>query len=67
MFDFDPRDYDDVREDECWGFDRDRDDRDRDDPRDAFVDGLDLPRGFERELAEIDSIEPPQRSHFSST
>jgi hypothetical protein len=52
--DFDPRDYDDAREDERWGYERDRDDRDRDDPRDPFVDGLDLPRGLERELVQDD-------------
>ena len=41
--DDDPRDRDeDVRE-------RDRDSRDRD-PRDVFLDGLELPRGLEREL-----------------
>jgi len=41
----DPRDRDeDIR-------DRDRDPRDRDsDPRDVFVEGLELPRGFEREI-----------------
>ena len=54
--DFDPRDYDEAREDERWGYDRDRDDpeRDRDDPRDPFVDSLDLPRGLERELVQDD-------------
>ena len=43
--DDDPRDREeDVR-------DRDRDPRDRDhDPRDAFLDGLELPRGLEREI-----------------
>lgn len=40
--DGDPRELDDVR-------DRDRDPRDRD-PRDPFVDALDLPRGDDREL-----------------
>jgi hypothetical protein len=65
MFDrFDPRDRDDdLREDygiydPRWNEDpRDRDedwrerDRDRDrDPRDAFVEGLDLPRGLESEI-----------------
>jgi len=40
----DPRDPDDAR-------DRDRDARERDvDPRDAFIDGLELPRGLEREI-----------------
>lgn len=61
--DFDPRDYDDVRSREDdrvygeWAEDpRDRDDRERDvdprdrDPRDPFVEGLDLPRGLEREV-----------------
>ena len=48
--DFDPRDCDDARDDERWGYGRDLgergagDARDRDDPRDPFVDGLDLPR-----------------------
>ena len=42
--DIDPRDLDDAR-------DRDRDPRERDvDPRDAFVEGLELPRGLEREV-----------------
>src|SRR6476620_671461 len=56
--DFDPRDCDDARDDERWGYDRDLegrgagDARDRDDPRDAFVEGLDLPRGRERELVQ---------------
>jgi hypothetical protein len=40
----DPRD----RDDDCRERDRDRD-RDRD-PRDPFVEGLDLPRGLEREI-----------------
>jgi hypothetical protein len=66
MFDFDPRDSDDVRDserdgiyDSRWGEDvRDRDERDRDvdprdrDPRDPFVHGLDLPYGLERELVQ---------------
>ena len=68
MFDnFDPRWTDDPRDthdiyDPRWNDDpRDRDegrreasrDRDRDrDPRDAFLDGLDLPRGLERELVQ---------------
>jgi hypothetical protein len=40
----DPRDPDDAR-------DRDRDARERDvDPRDAFIEGLELPRGLEREI-----------------
>ncbi len=45
MFDTDPRSGDDPRQ-------RDDDSRDRDpvDPRDAFLDKLDLPRGLEREL-----------------
>lgn len=45
MFDTDPRSGDDPRQ-------RDDDSRDRDavDPRDAFVEKLDLPRGLEREL-----------------
>jgi len=45
MFDADPRSGDDPRQ-------RDDDSRDRDpvDPRDAFVEKLDLPRGLEREL-----------------
>lgn len=53
---FDPHDYDDAREDERWGYDRNRNDcdRDRDDPRNLFVDGLDLPRGWERELVDDD-------------
>lgn len=56
--DFDPRDVDDARDDARWGYDRDLggrgagDVRDRGDPRDAFVDGLDLPRGLERELVQ---------------
>jgi hypothetical protein len=50
--DFDPRDDSYARDDERWGYDRDRDDRDRDDPRDPFVDGLDLPGGLERELVQ---------------
>jgi len=56
--DFDPRDCDDARDDERWGYGRDvgergaGDARDRDDPRDPFVDGLDLPRGLERELVQ---------------
>jgi len=52
MFDFDPRDSSDARDEERerWGYERDPDDRDRDDPRDPFMDGLDLPRGLEREL-----------------
>ena len=68
MFDFDPRDDDDVRDrdrdgiyDSRWGEDaRDRDEREleldpRDrDPRDPFVHGLDLPHGLERELAQDD-------------
>lgn len=52
--DFDPRDDSYAREDERWGYERDRDDRARDDPRDPFVDGLDLPRGVERELVQDD-------------
>ncbi len=45
MFDDDPRSASDPR-------DRDFDTRDRDpvDPRDAFLDNLDLPRGLEREI-----------------
>jgi len=45
MFDTDPRSGDDPRQ-------RDDDSRERDsvDPRDAFVEKLDLPRGLEREL-----------------
>jgi hypothetical protein len=65
MFDFDPRDRDDdVREIEMpWiesghrsGLDREDDCRDRDprerelDPRDVFLEGLELPRGLEREI-----------------
>jgi len=46
MFD-DPR-WDDSRDRDD---DRDRDSRDRDvEPRDVFMEGLDLPRGLEREL-----------------
>jgi hypothetical protein len=66
MFDLDPRDLTDSRDrysedvyDPRWGEDpRDRDERDRDvdardrDPRDPFVDGLELPRGLERELVQ---------------
>jgi hypothetical protein len=52
--DFDPRDSSDARDDERWGYERDRDNRGRDDPRDPFVDGLDLPRGLERELVQDD-------------
>lgn len=45
MFD-DPR-WDDSRDRDDW---RDRDSRDRDvEPRDVFMEGLDLPRGLERE------------------
>jgi hypothetical protein len=64
MFDFDPRDSGDARDRDSedvslsrWDEDpRDRDEpeldqRDRD-PRDPFVDGLDLPRGLERELVQ---------------
>jgi hypothetical protein len=66
VFDFDPRDAEDARtRDDIygprWGKDpRDRDERDRErdgrdrDPRDPFVDGLDLPRGLERELVQDD-------------
>lgn len=66
MFDFDPRDSADARDpehqdiyDPRWGDDpRDRDERERDardrDPRDPFVDGLDVPRGLERELVQDD-------------
>ena len=45
MFDADPRSGDDPRQ-------RDDDSRDRDpvDPRDAFLEKLNLPRGLEREL-----------------
>jgi hypothetical protein len=61
---FDPRDYADTRDRDdvygsSWGYDpRERDDLDRElharerDPRDPFVDGLDLPRGPERELVQ---------------
>ena len=45
----DPRDQDDRERD----FDGDRDPRDHD-PRDAFVEGLELPRGLERELVQDD-------------
>src|SRR6185295_15235159 len=45
----DPRDQDDRERD----FERDRDPRDHD-PRDAFVEGLELPRGLERELVQGD-------------
>src|SRR2546425_809002 len=61
--DFDPRDYADARshdDDRVYGWSgedpRDRDDPERDldsrerDPRDPFVEGLDLPRGAEREV-----------------
>ena len=72
---FDPRDRDDDPRgtqdiyDPRWGddpHDRDEDsrersrDRDRDrDPRDAFVDGLDLPRGLEREIV----LDPRDRTY----
>ena len=66
MFDFDPRDSDDARDGDRdaiyaspWGEDvRERDEREREadprdrDPRDAFVHGLDLPHGLERELVQ---------------
>ena len=71
---FDPRDRDDDPRDggdiydPRWDNDpRDRDedwrepgrDRDRDrDPRDAFVEGLDLPRGLEREIVLDSAIAP---------
>jgi DNA-binding PadR family transcriptional regulator len=45
----DPRDPDDRDR----AFERDRDSRDHD-PRDAFVEGLELPRGLERELVQDD-------------
>jgi hypothetical protein len=45
----DPRDPDDRERD----FERDGDPRDHD-PRDAFVEGLELPRGLERELVQDD-------------
>lgn len=68
MLDFDPRDPTDARDtyggdvyDPRWGEDpRDRDERERDadarerDPRDPFVDGLELPRGVARELVQDD-------------
>ena len=62
MFDDDPR----------WGSDpRERDDdaRDRDpvDPRDAFVDKLDLPRGLERELVRDHDREYTLRGSESRT
>lgn len=44
----DPRD-DDARDRDEDVRERDRDSRDRD-PRDVFLDGLELPRGLEREL-----------------
>src|SRR5437773_2800436 len=46
------REVDDCRERDEDNRDRDRDshERDRDDPRDPFVDGLELPRGPEREI-----------------
>lgn len=62
--DFDPRDHADSRDrddDRMYGSwldqdTRDRHDRDMDprehDPRDAFVDGLDLPRGLERQYVQ---------------
>ena len=64
MIDLDPRDADDARDREHQGIydrhwadaTRDREWRERDsggrDPRDPFVDGLDLPRGLERELVQ---------------
>ena len=65
MFDFDPRDiesrdrYAEDVYDPRWGDDpRDRDEREREvdardrDPRDPFLDGLELPRGLERELVQ---------------
>ena len=45
----DPRDQDDRERD----FERDLDPRDHD-PRDPFVEGLELPRGLERELVQDD-------------
>jgi hypothetical protein len=66
MFDFDPREIGDSRDrqdvyDPRWGEDpRELDERDRDpdnrarDPRDPFLDNLDLPRGQERELVSDD-------------
>jgi hypothetical protein len=49
---FDPRDRDDDPRADYGVYDpRWNDSRDRDrDPRDAFVEGLDLPRGLEREI-----------------
>jgi hypothetical protein len=58
MLEFDPRDCDDAREPERQDMydPRDRDDGERDardrDPRDPFMDGVDLPRGLERELVQ---------------
>jgi hypothetical protein len=68
MYDFDPRDSTDSRDvyggdvyDPRWGEGpRDRDERERQadargrEPRDPFVEGLDLPRGLERELVQDD-------------
>lgn len=56
MFDDDPRSGSDPRE-------RDDDTRDRErvDPRDAFVDSLDLPRGLERELVRDRDVRFPIR------
>ena len=45
------RDHDDVRDRDDDARERDRDAREgAHDPRDAFVEGLDLPRGVEREI-----------------
>jgi hypothetical protein len=64
MLDLDPRDANNGRGlerddtyDSQWGEDpRDRNERERDpsewDPRDPFIEGLDLPRGVERELVQ---------------
>ena len=67
MLDSDPRDANDARDlehqdiyDPSWGDPRDRDERERErdsrerDPRDPFIDGLDVPRGAERELVQDD-------------
>lgn len=60
--DFDPRDFNDARDidhQSIYGFDRGEDERGRHDseardpdPRDAFVRGVDLPHGPERELVQ---------------
>src|SRR2546425_3068121 len=59
--DFDPRDYD-SRDEARFALVRDRDE-----PRDAFLDQLDLPRGLERELVRDRDCEYTLRGSESRT